>query len=119
MTAPPTPPHRRPFTTLDLVLTPLLSVVLLLSCGVAVVVSMFAAMGTDSCSSQRCSATMIGLAYAVAWGGVIASILVAAIGVLVSAVKRKTMFGWPVAGLVVLVATTVLGGLLLVGAVSH
>jgi hypothetical protein len=123
MTAPPSPDdtttgHRRSFTTLDLVLTHVLSVLLLLLCAAAFVVSMFAAMGTDSCSSQSCSVALIGLAYAVAWGGIGASILVAAVGILVSAIKRRTMFGWPVTGLVMLTVTMAVGGLLLFGAVG-
>jgi hypothetical protein len=109
----------RPFSTLDLVLTPVLSVVLLLSCAAAFVVSMFAAMGTDSCSSDRGSVALIGLAYAVAWGGIVAAVLVAGVGVLVSALARRTMFGWPITGLVVLLVATLLGGVLLVTAVGR
>jgi hypothetical protein len=118
-TPPPPPAGKRPFTTLDLVLTPVLSVLLLVLCGLALVMSMFAAMGMDSCGiNHECSATLIGLAYACAWGGIGTAVLVALVGVLVSAVKRKTMFGWPIAGIGVLVLGTVVGGLVLMGAVS-
>lgn len=115
----PAPPQKRPFTTLDLVLTPLFSVLLVVLCGVALVVSMFAVMGLDSCgTTHQCNAATIALAYACAWGGIGASVLVALVGVLVAARKRTTMFGWPLAGIAVLVLGNLLGGILLVSSAT-
>jgi hypothetical protein len=108
------PPAKKPFSTVDLVLTPLLSGLLLLGCMAGFVYSMFAAMATDACGTPgRCHDGLIGAAYAVAWGGIGLALLGTVIGVWIGAAKRTTMFIWPILGLVVLVAGMVIGGFLL------
>jgi hypothetical protein len=114
------PPPRKPFSTADLVLTPLLGVGLLLGCAASFVYSGFAVMATDGCGGtpERCDFTLINTAYVVAWGGIALALLVALVGIIISAVKRKPMFIWPAIGLVILVAAMVVGGVLLGKGVS-
>jgi hypothetical protein len=114
------PPPRKPFSTTDLVLTPLLGVGLLLGCAASFVYSGFAVMATDGCGGtpNRCDFGLINAAYVVAWGAIALAMLVAFVGIVASAVRRKTMFIWPLIGLVMLVAGMVAGGFLLSAGVS-
>jgi hypothetical protein len=109
------PPRKKPFSTVDLVLTPLLSGLLLVGSIVGFSFSLFAGMATDVCGGtpDRCNDGLIGGAYVTAWGGVGLAVIVAIVGITVAAVKRKPMFIWPIVGLVVFVAAMVVGGFML------
>jgi hypothetical protein len=108
-------PPRRPFSTVDLVLTPLLGVALLLGSAATFAFSGFAVMATDGCGGtpERCDFSTINTAYVVAWGGIALALVVGVLGIIIAAVKRKPMFIWPAVGLVILVAAAVIGGYLL------
>jgi hypothetical protein len=114
------PPQRKPFSTTDLVLTPLFGIGLLLGCAAGFVYSGFAVMATDGCGGtpDKCDYGLINGAYVVAWGAIALAILVALVGIVVSAVKRRTMFIWPLIGGVILVAGMVAGGFLLSAGVT-
>ena len=109
------PLQRKPFSTADLVLTPLFGIGLLLACAAGFVYSGFAAMATDGCGGtpERCDYGLINTAYVVAWGGIAAALLVAVVGIVIAAVRRGTMFIWPLVGGVIFVAGMVGGGFLL------
>lgn len=111
----PGPPVKKPFSTVDLVLTPLLAGGLLFGSVVGFFFSLFAAMATDVCGGtpDRCDDGLIGGAYAVAWGGIGLAVLITVVGISIAAIKRKTMFIWPIVGLVVFVVGMVAGGLML------
>jgi hypothetical protein len=111
----PMPPPKKPFSTVDLVLTPLLSGLLLFGSFVGFSFSLFAGMATDACGGtpDRCNDGLIGGAYVVAWGGIGLAVTVTITGISFAAVKRKPMFIWPIVGLVVLVAGMVAGGFML------
>jgi hypothetical protein len=111
----PLPPRKKPFSTVDLVLTPLLSGLLLLGSFVGFYFSLFAVMATDGCGGtpDRCNDGLIGAAYAVAWGGIGLAVIVTIIGISIAAVKRRPMFIWPIVGLAVFVAGMVIAGFML------
>ena len=111
----PGPPPKKPFSTVDLVLTPLLAGGLLFGSVAGFYFSLFAGMATDVCGGtpDRCNDGLIGTAYAVAWGGIALAVLITGVGISIAAIRRKTMFVWPIVGLVVFVVGMVAGGFLL------
>jgi len=108
-------PPKKPFSTVDLVLTPLLSGLLLFACIVGFYFSLFAGMATDGCGGtpDKCNDGLIGTAYVVAWGGIGLAVVVTIIGVVLAAIKRLPMWIWPVSGLVIFVVGMVIGGFVL------
>jgi hypothetical protein len=111
----PGPVPKKPFSTVDLVLTPLLSGALLFGSLVGFYFSLFAGMATDVCGGtpDRCDDGLIAGAYAVAWGGIGLAVVVAVVGISIAAIRRKPMFIWPIVGLVLFVIGMVAGGLML------
>ncbi|WP_125079558.1 hypothetical protein [Mycobacterium sp. P7213] len=105
------PPRRRPG---DVIAATLLAVLLLLTCGLGLIYSMFAGMATDVCSSNHpCHDGLINGAYLVAWGGIGAAVLLTLAGMGVSVRRRSRMVVWPAVGWLIFVVTFVAGGLLL------
>ncbi|OBG38684.1 hypothetical protein A5671_17715 [Mycolicibacter heraklionensis] len=110
------PPRRRPG---EVIAATLLAVLLLLTCGLGLIYSMFAGMATDVCSSShRCDYNLINGAYLVAWGGIGAAVLTTLAGMGVAARRGSRMVVWPAVGWLIFVVTYVAGGFLLNAGVS-
>ena len=54
----------------------------------AVSFSFFFVMATDSCGPRHCDYDALGAAYLVTWGGIGLAILVAAVGIIVAAIRK-------------------------------
>jgi hypothetical protein len=113
---PAVPPSRH--TGLDIALTVILSVVAAAFALGAVSFSFFFVMATDSCGPRHCNYDALGAAYAVTWGGIGVAILVGAVGIVVAAIRKMTMWYWPAGSLALIVASTGTG-LSLANSVLH
>ncbi len=80
--------------------------------------SFFFVMATDSCGSRHCDYDALGAAYLVTWGGIGLAILVGAVGIIVAAIRKLTMWYWPAASLLIIIASTG-AGLSLANSVMH
>jgi hypothetical protein len=110
------PPQRH--TGIDIALTVILSALAVISALCAVSFSFFFVMATDSCGSRRCDYDALGAAYLVTWGGIGLAILVGAVGIIVAAVRKMTMWFWPAGSLLIIIASTG-AGLSLANSVIH
>lgn len=107
MNAEPVPQaHRSP---VDRVASIVLTVLALLAGLVSLFFSPFFVMSTDACGHDDCREDLVTWAYAVTWGGLALAALVGVLGMIVAARRRTTMWVWPAAALVVVVATFVIG----------
>lgn len=104
---PPVPPRRH--TVVDITLTVILSVLAVLAALTAVTLSFFFVMATDSCGSRRCDYDALGTAYVITWGGVGLAILVGAVGIIVTAIGKWTMWIWPAVSLLLVALSTGIG----------
>ena len=102
--------------TANLVTTILLFALLLGAGLLAVVLSGFFVMGTDSCGSTEagCNTDPLFYAFVVVWGGVGLAVVGATIGTVVSGVRHRPTWFWPLLGLGV-VLVSFIGGLVLLG----
>jgi hypothetical protein len=100
----------------NLVATILLFALLLGAGLLAVVLSGFFVMGTDSCSVTDAGCNTDALFYAVVatWGGVALAVVGATVGTIVSGLRHRSTWLWPLIGLAVVLVSFV-GGLVLVG----
>jgi hypothetical protein len=82
----------------------------------AVVLSGFFVMATDSCGTTgtTCNTDFVAYALIVVWGGVVVALVGATVGTLVSGLRHRTTWWWPLLGVLVVLVTFV-GGLVLVG----
>jgi hypothetical protein len=73
-------------------------------------------MGTDSCSVTDAGCNTDALFYAVVatWGGVALAVVGATVGTIVSGLRHRSTWLWPLIGLAVVLVSFV-GGLVLVG----
>jgi hypothetical protein len=113
---PPSPPRRH--SGVDIALTVILSVLAAAFALGSVSFSFFFVMATDSCGPRHCDYDALGAAYLVTWGGIGLAILVAAVGIIVAAIRKQTMWFWPAASLLIIIATTG-AGLSLANSVMH
>ena len=104
---PPVPPKRH--TTVDITLTVILSALACLSAVVAVCFSFFFVMATDSCGARHCDYDALGAAYLVTWGGIGLAIVIGVVGIIVTAVRKATMWIWPAVSLVAIAISTSIG----------
>lgn len=73
----------------------LLATSLIVVCGLALILSMYAGMITDECSvARRCSESLINASYLATWGGIGAAVLITLAGMGVSAHNRSIMLIW-------------------------
>ncbi|WP_248488946.1 hypothetical protein [Tsukamurella sp. PLM1] len=77
----------------------------------AVYFSFFFAMAADGCySATRCPhEELIGTGMVTVWGGVAAALLIALVGSLVSLVRRRCFWYWPLLGIPIVVVATWIG----------
>ena len=100
----PVPAAHRGARVADIIVTVVLSAVLVVGSLSAAYTSIFGfAMATDSCF-ERCREEYVGDAFVASWGSVVVALLVTPIAVVVSAIKRKPMFVWPLLGIGIVVA---------------
>jgi hypothetical protein len=104
---PPVPPRRH--SVVDITLTVVLSALTLICALGAVSFSFFFVMATDSCGSRHCDYDALGAAYVVTWGGVGLAILIGATGIIVAALRTRTMWFWPAASLLLIFVSTGIG----------
>ena len=112
------PPVPRRHSGVDIALTVILSVLAAAFALGAVSFSFFFVMATDSCGPRHCDYDALGAAYLVTWGGIGLAILVGAVGIIVAAIRKLTMWFWPAASLLIIIATTG-AGLSLANSVMH
>ena len=104
---PPVPPRRH--SVVDITLTAILSALTVMSALGAVAFSFFFVMATDSCGSRPCDYDALGAAYLVTWGGIGLAVLLGATGVIVAAVRTRTMWFWPATSLLLVAISTGIG----------
>ena len=104
---PPVPPRRH--SVVDITLTVILSALTVMCALGAVAFSFFFVMAADSCGSRSCDYDALGAAYLVTWGGIGVAILVGATGVIVAAVRTRTMWFWPAVSLLLVAVSTGIG----------
>jgi len=104
---PPVPPRRH--SVVDITLTAILSALTVMSALGAVAFSFFFVMATDSCGSRPCDYDALGAAYLVTWGGIGLAVLLGATGVIVAAVRTRTMWFWPATSLLLVAVSTGIG----------
>lgn len=105
---PPPVPTRR-HSAVDITLTVILSTLTMISAFGAVSFSFFFVMATDSCGSRPCDYDALGAAYLVTWGGIGLAVLLGATGVIVAAVRTRTMWFWPATSLLLVAISTGIG----------
>jgi uncharacterized membrane protein len=79
--------------------------------------SLFFAMATDPCGPDNCDTAAISWAYLVSWGGIGVAGVIAIVGTAIAAKRRRVMWIWPAAALV-LVVVAIIAGALLAGSVA-
>ena len=104
---PPVPPRRH--SAVDITLTVILSTLTGLGAVAAVSFSFFFVMATDSCGPRHCNYDALGAAYLVTWGGIGLAIVVGAVGIIVAAIRKWTMWFWPAGSLLLIVVSTGIG----------
>lgn len=108
----PPPPARAPLggaRIADIVATAFLCIAQLSLSAFGLLWSLFFPMAMDSCSARTCSNDLMTAAFAAAWGGIGAATLLALIGVVLGATRRRVMFVWPLLGTIIVVAASVGG----------
>jgi hypothetical protein len=113
---PPAPQRRH--SGVDIALTVILSGLTGVFAAGAVSFSFFFVMATDSCGPQHCDYDALGAAYLVTWGGIGVAILVGAVGIIVAAIRKLTMWYWPAGSLLIVIASAG-AGLSLANSVMH
>ena len=96
----------------DVVCTVALWVVLVVSAGTAMWLSLFFGFATDMCPTDGCPPTPLGiddLIYPVTWGGIGVAFAIAVIGPFVSLWRRWYMLIWPTVGIGVVIASFIAG----------
>lgn len=103
----------------DTIATVILFVLAAIAGTLSVSFSFFFAMATDSCAPNTCDTSALDWAYVVTWGGVGIAAVLAVGGVIVAASRRRVMWVWPAAALVLIVVAVVTGALLADSVVPH
>jgi uncharacterized membrane protein len=80
--------------------------------------SFFFAMATDACS-DNCDTSALDWAYVVTWGGVGLAAVVAVAGIIIAASRKRVMWVWPTAALVLIIIAVISGALLADSVVPH
>jgi uncharacterized membrane protein len=110
-------PQQQQRSTADVIATGVALVLAVIAGVLAVSSSVFYPMAADPCGSDNCNTQAISVAYVVTWGGVAVAAIVAIGGTLFAALRRRVMWVWPTAALV-LIVVTVVTGVLLAGSVT-
>jgi hypothetical protein len=76
-------------------------------------------MATDSCTGQNCDTSALDWAYAVTWGGVGIAAIVAVVGIIVAAKRKRIMWVWPTIALGLIIVGVVIGAQLANSVVPH
>jgi hypothetical protein len=103
---------------IDVVATAVLGILTLLAAGAALFASPFLLMATDS-AGENPDLKPLGWAYVATWGGVIAGVVGAAVGVFLAARADRPMWIWPALGVVVIGSGFAIGGLLAIKTGRH
>lgn len=119
MTAPQHPhlPAQQQRSTADIIATVVLLVLAAAAAFASLWVSLFFAMATDPCGPDNCDTARITWAYVVSWGGVGVAAVIAIVGTAVAAARKRVMWVWPTAALV-LIVVAIVAGVLLAGSVA-
>ncbi|HEY0227568.1 MAG TPA: hypothetical protein VGC05_14500 [Mycobacterium sp.] len=80
-------------------------------------ISLLFTMATDPCGPDNCNTAALDWAYLVTWGGIGVAAVIAIVGTAIAAKRRRVMWVWPAAALV-LIIVAVVAGALLAGSVS-
>ena len=104
-------------STADIIATVGLLVFDAAAAGVSLWCSLFFVMATDPCGPDNCNTAAISWAYVVTWGGIGVAAVIAIVGTAIAAKRRRAMWVWPTAALVLIVVADV-AGVLLAGSVS-
>ena len=108
------PPTSRTNTT-NVVLTVIFFVLLAGAAFVAVLLSAFFVMASDSCGATAvtCNTDWIVYAYIVVWGGVALALVGATVGTILGGLRHRATWMWPLIGIVVVVASFIAGFIVL------
>lgn len=106
----PTPSLRRvraPHSTIDIVITAVMSVLAGVAGLASFYYSLFFPMATDACETPALDAAL-DRAYFLVWGGIAIAVMMAA-GLIIAAVRGRVMWIWPTLALGLIVITLVIG----------
>ncbi|RWA17873.1 hypothetical protein MBRU_18280 [Mycolicibacterium brumae DSM 44177] len=76
------------------------------------ILSMYMPMATDNCGLRDCRPGLMTVAQLLGFGSIAVGLLGAPVGVFIAASKRKRMFVWPLAGVVLIVVGVATGMML-------
>jgi uncharacterized membrane protein len=105
-------------STGDTVATVIMFVLAAIAGVLSVSFSFFFAMATDSCS-DNCNTSALDWAYLVTWGGVGLAALIAVGGIIVAASRKRVMWVWPTAALVLIIIAVITGAMLADSVTPH
>jgi hypothetical protein len=107
-----------PRSTADTVATVILFVLAAIAGALSITYSFLFAMATDSCS-DNCDTSALNWAYVVTWGGVGLAAIVAVAGIIIAAGRKRVMWVWPTAALVLIIVAVVIGAQLAASVTPH
>jgi hypothetical protein len=113
----PHPTAQQQRSTADTIATVVLLVLDAAAAVVSLWFSLFFTMATDPCGPDNCNTAAISWAYLVTWGGIGVAGVIAIAGTAIAAKRRRVMWVWPAAALV-LVVVAIVAGVLSAGSVA-
>lgn len=106
----PAAPGYSPRSPADIIVTIVLSLVAVTEGVVAFFATGFFAMAADGC--PNCNETMIGLGFAVSWGGLALTAVGALLGIVIAAKRGRALWVWPALAMALIVVFFLTGGVL-------
>jgi L-asparagine transporter-like permease len=102
----------------DTIATVIMFVIAAIAGALSLSFSFFFAMATDACS-DNCDTSALDWAYAVTWGGVGIAAVTAVGGIISASARKRVMWVWPTAALVLIIVAVVTGAELANSVVPH
>jgi hypothetical protein len=114
-----TAPQSNQRSKADTVATVAMFVLAAIAGALSVSFSFFFVMATDSCTANNCDTSALDWAYVVTWGGVGVAAIVAVVGIIVAARRKRVMWVWPTIALALIIVAVVIGSQLANSVVPH
>jgi uncharacterized membrane protein len=111
-------PEVKQRSTADTIATVITFVLAAIAGVLSVSFSFFFAMATDSCS-DNCDTSALDWAYLVTWGGVGLAAIIAVGGIIIAASRKRVMWVWPTAALVLIIIAVITGAMLADSVTPH
>jgi uncharacterized BrkB/YihY/UPF0761 family membrane protein len=116
---PPLAPQQKQRSTSDVIATIATGLLAVIAGFLSLSFSIFFPMAADPCGSNNCNTDAIGWGYLVTWVGVGVAAILAIGGTVLAALRRRLMWVWPTAALVLIIVATVIGSLLAGSVTPH